>query len=61
MEHSEGAEKDSSCRVIVSNTLSHHIQLEGDLEIMHAHGTHIIVIVIVIFIQGAHFTKSDIQ
>ena len=30
----EGAEKDFSCRDIVSNILSHHMQLEGDLEIM---------------------------
>lgn len=37
----EGAEKDSSCRVIVSNILSHHMQLEGDLEIMRAHRTNI--------------------
>lgn len=33
----EGTEKDSSCQVIVSNILRHHMQLEGDLEIMHAH------------------------
>ena len=37
----EGAEKDSSCQVIVSNILSHHMQLEGDLEIMRAHRTNI--------------------
>ena len=37
----EGTEKDSSCRVIVSNVLSHHLQLEGDLEIMRAHQTNI--------------------
>ena len=37
----EGAEEDSSCRVIVSNVLSNHLQLEGDLEIMRAHQTNI--------------------
>ena len=37
----EGAVKDSSCRVIVSNILSNHMQLEGDLEIMRAHRTNI--------------------
>ena len=37
----EGAEKDSSCQAIVSNILSEHMQLEGDLEIMRAHRTNI--------------------
>lgn len=37
----ECAEKDPSCQVTVSNILSHHMQLEGDLEIMHAHQTNI--------------------
>jgi len=37
----EDAEKDSSCQIIVSNILSVHMQLEGDLEIMHAHRTNI--------------------
>ena len=37
----EGAEKDSSCQKIVSNILSVHMQLEGDLELMRAHRTNI--------------------
>ena len=37
----EGAEKDTSCQEIVSNILSIHMQLEGDLEIMRAHRTNI--------------------
>ena len=37
----EGAEKDTSCQEIVSNILSVHMQLEGDLEIMRAHRTNI--------------------
>jgi len=39
----EGAEKDSSRQKIVSIILSVHMQLKGDLEIMHAHRTNIIV------------------
>ncbi|KAJ7358834.1 transposition, RNA-mediated [Desmophyllum pertusum] len=35
----EGAEKDSSCQDVVSNILSDHMQLEGNLEIMRAHRT----------------------
>ena len=37
----EDAEKDSSCQDIVSNILSQHMKLEGDLEIMRAHRTNI--------------------
>ena len=37
----EGAEKDSSCQDIVSNILSQHMKLEGDLEIMRAYRTNI--------------------
>ena len=37
----EGAEKDSSCQDVVSNILSDHMQLEGNLEIMRAHRTNI--------------------
>ena len=36
----EGTEKDSSCQEVVSNILSDHMQLEGDLEIMRAHRTN---------------------
>ena len=37
----KGAEKDSSYQAIVSNILSHRMQLEGNLEIMRAHPTNI--------------------
>ena len=37
----EGAEKDSFCQAIVNNILSDHMQLKGNLEIMHAHRTNI--------------------
>ena len=37
----EGAEKDTSCQEILSNILSVHMQLEGDLEIMRALQTKI--------------------
>lgn len=37
----EGTKTDSSCQDISRNTLTHHLQMESDLEVLHVHRTNI--------------------